>query len=96
MTYEAHIQDRIEEYLLSNGYNVKTAENGDQVFQSWRKFDDLAGNLTNGERLVTIVMDETGRWLERHNGWGVSEKCLDLRNYWTRDASEAIFDLLGV
>lgn len=95
MTFELHIQDRIEQYLTSIGFKFKFADNGDQVFTSWRKFDHLAGNLTNGERLVTIVMDETGRWLERHDGWGKAEKCLDLRNYWSKEASEAIEDLLG-
>lgn len=91
----SHIKYRIEKYLIDNGFNVKISENNDQVFTGYIKFDHLAGSLSDGTRKVTIVMNETGRWLERHDGWGKSEKCLDLRNYWSKDASEAINDLLG-
>lgn len=90
-----HISEKIAQYLIENKFAVSTAENRDTVFKSFRKFDHLAGNMTDGTRLVTIAMDDTGRWLERHDGWGRSEKCVDLRNYWEKEAIDAINDLMA-
>jgi len=38
-----------------------------------------------GEAIVTLMMDQSGRWLERVNGWGETEREIDLREYEVAD-----------
>lgn len=46
---------------------------------SFRKTVPTGGQI--GRTTLTVQMDDTGRWLERVNGWGKVEKDVDLRDF---------------
>lgn len=43
-------------------------------------FDAEAGQLSDGSRVQTVELDESGRWLSRIDGWDVAND-VDLRNF---------------
>lgn len=91
---EKHISERIVDYFATNGWIWAEYEKG-VVATKTINFRHLAGQLSNGDRLVKLRMDSIGRWLEMVDGWDQVIADVDLRNYWEKTAYEAIFDLIG-
>jgi len=86
MTEEIHISEVIADLLIEDGFIFKNGE-----YQCYVKGFAPAGEVSDGTRLVRITISETGRWLERLDGWNKVEQCVDLREYYSsRDAIGAI------
>lgn len=58
----------------------------------FRKSVPTGGEI--GRTTLIVQMDDTGRWLERVDGWGKVEKDVDLRNF-ANDPKGAISTVLG-
>jgi hypothetical protein len=71
-----HVSEQVEEELKRNGWKKFGA--------FWRKRIDNfeeAGMFSDGARIVNLSICESGRWLERKDGWGKFEKDVDLRGF---------------
>jgi len=79
-----HISDRIAATLEGLGFSRDGLD-----FTRMTEGVEEAGSLSNGRRLVRLSIDETGRYLERKDGWGKVEEDVDLR-YFTDDVMGAI------
>ena len=88
-----HISEKIVEYFAKNGWIYASTSEG-VVATKTINFQKLAGQLSNGDRLVKIKMDVSGRWLEMVDGWDRPIADIDLRNYWEKTAHEAVSDLI--
>lgn len=86
----AHIKDRLKDYFSRNGWIY--AEDVDGSIFATRSiiFAHLAATVTDGERLVQLFVDPTGRWLECRNGFGVVEADVDLRDFTQAPAFDAV------
>lgn len=89
-----HISEKIVEYFANNGWIYASTCDG-VVATRTINFQNLAGQLSNGDRLVKLRMDTSGRWLEMLDGWDNVMADVDLRNYWGKTAHEAVSDLIG-
>lgn len=89
-----HIREQIIEYLGQKGFSMEELPNEDMVFVGYWVFPELAGQLSNGRRRIEIRMCPIGRWLEKLDGWGKPEKCIELRSFWESGAEAAIKELL--
>lgn len=71
----SHISDQVAEVLEANGFERK----GDAFS---RRFENVAagGAFSDGARVITLQMDNTGRWLERLDGFDVARDT-DLREH---------------
>lgn len=78
-----HISEQVSATLVSDGWQQKH-----HTFKKLIPNFAAAGSLSNGDRVVTLTMSASGRWLERRDGWGKVERDVDLRNY--SDPKEAI------
>lgn len=70
-----HIADQVGALLEANGFTRA----GDVFTRRYEGMAD-AGTVSDGARVITLQMDETGRWLERLDGFDVARDA-DLRNY---------------
>lgn len=68
-----HIVDQIIETLENDGWDRDGAD--------YRFFKAFETGGAFGSAKTTLLMDESGRWLESINGWGHVEKSIDLRNF---------------
>lgn len=68
-----HIQDQVTAELIATGWVRPGAD--------WRFTKSLPTGGQFGMAICTLIMDESGRWLEAINGWGHVERCIDLRGY---------------
>jgi len=89
-----HISEKIVEYFANNGWIFVQDEKGVKATRTIN-FAHLAGQLSNGDRLVTILIDPTGRWMETVDGFGNIIADVDLRNYSEKTAYEAVADLVN-
>jgi len=89
-----HISEKIVEYFANNGWIYASTCDGVVATRNVN-FPHLAGQLSNGDRLVKVRMDTTGRWLETVDGWDAVIADIDLRNYWDKSAHEAVSDLIN-
>ena len=71
-----YIMDQIEAELIATGWQA----NGLAFTKRIEGFAP-AGQFSNGARVVTLRIDETGRWFERVGAWGDIERDVDLRNF---------------
>lgn len=77
-----HISDRIAAELGVNGWEMRArASHRDTLFTKRIEAFAEAGTCSDGARVVNLSIDESGRWLERHDGWGKVEREVDLRNF---------------
>ena len=72
-----HIETQVKNELLNEGF-IETAPS---VFKCLISGFAAAGTISNGERMVTLTIDETGRWFSRVDGWGKVERDVDLRDF---------------
>ena len=89
-----HIADKIKSYFAAEGWSHAENEHGVKATKNIR-FEKLAGSLVNGDRLVTLQLDQNGRWLESVDGWGVVNGCADLRSFSNKTAHEAVSSVIG-
>lgn len=89
----AHISEQITAALLGAGWKQTPNPDGGQVFQLLVKGMAEAGSLSNGDRMVTLEMDDTGRWLTLIDGFDAT-KDVDLRRF-PDDPAGAITALTG-
>lgn len=68
-----HIQDQITAELIATGWK---REGADFRFSKMRETGGAFG-LSQ----ATLIMDETGRWLESIDGWNHVIRDVDLRNF---------------
>lgn len=78
-----HISDQVEAELVAQGWM-----NHGEEFRKLVQDIEEAGALSDGRRVVRLVICPKGRWLERVDGWGKVEREVDLRDY--TDAKAAI------
>lgn len=71
-----HISDQVKLELLSSGWQ----EMGSTFVKKFAAREE-AGALSDGSRIIVLRIDASGRWLERHDGWGNVEKDVDLRSF---------------
>jgi len=90
-----HISNQVRNALIADGWT----RHANGTFSKRIEGFASAGSLSDGTRVVRLAMDESGRWLERQDGWGNVERDADLRNYennpmgainYTLDDSEAV------
>lgn len=89
----AHISEKIEEYLARNNWIWARDAKGVTATKNIN-FKHLSGAVTNGDRLVKLVMDNSGRWLEVIDGFGTTIADIDLRNYSEKTGFEAVRDVI--
>lgn len=75
MSDQPHISEQIAERLTAMGFNRTSARN-DALFTKHVKTGGAFG-----KSLVIIRIDQTGRWLDRIDGWGTVEQTCDTRDY---------------
>lgn len=73
-----HIKDQIITELAATGW----AARGPDFTKRIIGFAPSGAVSASGARVVTLRVDETGRWFERIGAWGDVERDVDLRNYW--------------
>jgi len=66
-----HISARVSALLRADGWAV--------TGWTFKKRAPTGGQF--GFQIMTLRIDETGRWFERVDGWGKVERDVDLRNY---------------
>lgn len=89
-----HISDQVAAILVSTGWRAIELNTGTHFEKHIAGFAP-AGSLSDGTRLVTLTMCETGRWLERKDGWNKTERAIDLRDY-SNEPQKAIDAVLTV
>ena len=89
-----HISEKLIAYFANNSWIYAQDANGTKATRTIN-FANLAGQLSNGDRLVTILIDSTGRWMEMVDGFGNIIADIDLRNYSEKTAFEAVSDLIA-
>jgi hypothetical protein len=67
-----HIADQVTAELIKQGFTVKADGSFAKIVPTGGEFDRTT---------LTLRMDDSGRWLERINGWGTVEADADLRNF---------------
>lgn len=88
-----HISEQVIQALLNDGWKGATAANGSFLRKRVKNFAPT-GTVSNGTRNVTLTIDSTGRWLARIDGWGKTERDIDLRRY-PNDPNGAISAVLS-
>lgn len=73
-----HISEQVHVALCKQGFEFSLASG---EFSKLIEGFAAAGQFSNGRRVVRVRMDDTGRWLERVDGWGKVERDVDLRNF---------------
>lgn len=87
---EAHIGNRVEAALLTDGWDAI----GPNTFRKRIEGFEDAGTVSDGARVITLEMDDSGRWLSRTSGWGTIENDVDLRRF-PNDPKGAIAAVMG-
>ena len=72
-----HTETQVKNELISEGF----IETSPSVFKCLISNFEAAGTISNGDRMVTLTIDETGRWFSRVDGWGKVERDVDLCNF---------------
>lgn len=72
-----HISDHVAMTLLDFGWRNPEPNTYTKRIRCFAE----PGALSDGTRLITLRLDETGRWLERLDGWGKVERSVDLRDH---------------
>ena len=84
-----HLSDYIAATLLEFGWKAEAPN----LFAKRLLYFAEPGALSPGHRVVRLRLDDAGRWLERVDGWGNVDQCIDLRGYDSpRDAINAALD----
>lgn len=73
-----HISDMIRESLERDNWE----SSGNTFLKRIVGFADGGSFVRDGTRIVTLRMDDAGRWFERVDGWGEVQACVDLRKHW--------------
>jgi hypothetical protein len=68
-----HIMDQLIETLENDGW--------DRAGADYRFTKSIPTGGTFGRATASLVMDESGRWLESIDGWNHVIRSIDLRNY---------------
>jgi hypothetical protein len=71
-----HISDGVRTELQTLGFTL-TGDTWSRLVEHVEE----AGQLGDGARVVNLRLDDTGRWFESVDGWGVVLKDCDLRDY---------------
>ena len=92
-----HIKDEIDQLLTQHGWKrrqIDPARYGEPLEDAWRwpSIEYLkeitgfaeAGTVSDGTRVVSLAINETGRYFSRLDGFGNIESDLDLRDFWGR------------
>ena len=83
---------KLNRFFLENDWFVTYLSDGSLKAEKKIVFPHLAGTISDGTRLITIHMDERGRYLAIDCGW--KDKDVDLRNFKTaKDAVDALIEL---
>lgn len=90
-----HISEKVEQALIADGWELQSFINAGDRCNYQKRIENFApaGTVSNGARVVTLRIDQTGRWLERVDGWGKVERDVDLRRF--DDAATAIQAVLS-
>lgn len=89
----SEICDKVEKAILDKGFKAFEQDNGDTHYKGVMVFPELAGQLSNGLRNVTISICKRGRYIGRLDGWGKIEKDIDLRTFWNNEAEDVLVEL---
>ncbi|MED5545710.1 MAG: PLxRFG domain-containing protein [Pseudomonadota bacterium] len=75
-----HIREQVSSALEGDGWKAGPTRDGQTEFTKRLEGVAPAGTVSDGARVITLRMDESGRWLERLDGFDTATS-VDLRNF---------------